>query len=453
MSSKEYISYLPYKSVDLYFIFSFLFDFIGSYEKIVNRLEELGWDQGPPQDRQGRPPFLGIKRRVRVRETKKYLATSLSCQLIKNDDGPWRLFYNEMDHSNSKSNNVNIKDHPDEFEVGMEAWSRLFDNGAGSITFKVSLEDNVNFRRIYEAHSLSQRMYEKEKTYAKLQLKKDKAKNNKTNLFKIFSNLITDLESKINKNENLVGLQDSEVMDLKADDIEAQNPYVLSVIELDDSRDFTQFFKKPSSETPECKELAAILFRLVYPFDFFKNLRCEINNVRIPHELLEDGPYIQNYAWDSRTLMWFSKTSSLFACCDKSIIPAIVIKNSLLDVLEILRTRWHMSILINAQLDLDLENFCPQASSKNLEILEKLNKRRRRFASYLHDPLPYIFEGGSVSEIASVAAEEMQLNELRHMTIEKFATLDKLHADQMKIVQLRDFKSYDRILSKYSQKG
>ena len=118
-----------------------------------------------------------------------------------------------------------------------------------------------------------------------------------------------------------------------------------------------------------------------------------------------------------------------------------MIKNSLLNTLEIIRTRWHMSILINAQLDLDLENFLTEASSKNFEILVNLNKRRKRFASFLHDPLPYSFEGGSVSEIARIAAEEMQLAELRNMTIEKFATLDKLHADQMKIVRLREFGS------------
>lgn len=429
MSSEKNVSYLPYKSVDIYFIFSFVFDFIGSYEKIINRLEKLGWAQGIPQDRQGRPPFLHIKRKVGSRESNKYLLTSISCQLITGNNGPCKLFYNEKDRTTEK-------EYTDKFDVGLEAWGRLFDNGAGSITFRVTIENDVNFRRIYEVHSLNQRMYEKSETFARLQWK-----NNKEDLFNIFSRLIYEVESNINEHEYLVELQDREIMNIDAVDIEAQNPYVLSVIELSDSIYSTKLFDMSSPDKPQCKELAAILFRLVYPSDFFENLLHQLTHVRIPSELLSDTKTIQNYAWDDRVLMWFSKTSSLFACTDKEKVPAVLIKNSLLNTLEIIRTRWHMSILINAQLDLDLENFLTEASSKNLEILVNLTKRRKRFASFLHDPLPYSFEGGSVSEIARIAVEEMQLAELRNMTIEKFATLDKLHADQMKIVRLREFGS------------
>jgi hypothetical protein len=343
------------------------------------------------------------------------------------------LFYSDKDR-------ISGEKHDDEFEVSLEACGRLFENGSGSVTFKVTLENDVNFRRIYETHSLNQRMFDKKETFSMLQLD-----NKKEELFKIFSRLVRELESEINKKEHLAELQDCEIMDLDATDIEAQNPYVLSVIELDDSRDWTQIFQKASPDTLECKELAAILFRLVYPADFFQDLRNRLAHVRIPSELLDDSNHIQNYAWDDHVLMWFSKTSSLFACSDKKRVPAVLIKNSFLDTLEIIRTRWHMSILINAQLDQDLEHFSAVASTDNLDVLDTLNKRRKRFASFLHDPLPYSFEGGSVSNIAKVAAEAMQLSELKNMTIEKFETLDKLHEDQMKIVRLRDFESYDRI--------
>jgi hypothetical protein len=144
--------------------------------------------------------------------------------------------------------------------------------------------------------------------------------------------------------------------------------------------------------------------------------------------------------------MWFSKTSSLFACSDKKRLPAGLIKNSFLDTLEIIRTRWHMSILINAQFDQALENIRLHASTDNLYVLEKLVHLRKRFASFLHDPLPYSFEGGSVSSIAEFAEEAMQIPKLKDMTIEKFTTLDRLHADLMKLIKLRDFESYLEIL-------
>lgn len=429
MSSQAYQSYLLYKSVDIYFIFSFVLDFVEPYEKIVEHLEKLGWQQGRPPDRRGRPPFLHIKRKIKSSESPKYLSTSISSLLLP--PGTFKLYYNEnVQHSDEKDG------HSDEFNVGMEAWGRLFDNGAGCITFKVTLENDVNFRRIYEAHSLNQRMYKKEDSFSRLMWNGEK-----TDLFNIFLKLIDKVLSNLNKIQEHVVLQDKEIMDLDADDIESQNPYVLSVIERHVSEKEKQICEMKSSSEPECKELAAILFRLVYPYDFFQDLKNQITNVRIPSELISKNGNIRNYAWDARNLMWFSKTSSLFACTDKERIPAVLIKNSLLDTLEIIRTRWHMSILINAQLDLDLENFRPEASEKNLEILENLNKRRKRFASYLHDPLPYNFEGGSVSEISRVASEGMQLAELRNMTIDKFETLDKLHSDLMKLIELRRINS------------
>lgn len=425
MSSQEYQSYLPYKSVDLYFIFSFVLDFVESYETIVERLEELKWRQGRPPDRRGRPPFLHIKRKVKSSDSPKYLSTSVSSRLLPPKS--FKLYYNEKDR------------HSDEFNVGMEAWARLFDNGAGSVTFKVTLEDDVNFRRIYEAHSLNQRMFEKEDTFSRLMWN-----GKKTDLFNIFSELVENLVSDLNSSREFVVLQDEEIMDFDAEDVESQNPYVLSVVELqapEEGEEAKAIGDVASPEESRYKELAAILFRLVYSYSFFDNLKGHIINVKIPSDLLDESGRVRNYAWDKRSLMWFSKTSSLFACNSKDDVPAVLIKNSLLDTLEIIRTRWHMSILINAQLDLDLENFRAVASEMNLEILKNLNRLRKRFASYLHDPLPYSFEGGSVSEIADVASRGMQLAELRNMTIDKFATLDKLHADQMKLVELHRINS------------
>lgn len=422
MSLEKNASYLTYKSVDIYFIFSFVFDFLGTYEKIVGRLVELGWDQGIPHDRQGRPPFLHIKRKGN--KPNKYLSTSLSKRLFKMSS---KLFYCEND-----------KEYVDKFEVDLEICKRLFYNGAGSITIKVTLKNDVNFRRIYEIHSLSQRLHNKAKSFSKLEWNK-----NKEGLFNIFCQHITELQSGINEVGSLVELQDREIMDLDANDVNAQNPYVLSVVELDDSVDFTKYFQKASPDTSECKELAAILLRLVYPSDFFNDLRNRLAHVRIPSELLDNSNHIQNYAWDDHVLMWFSKTSSLFAYFDKNRLLADLIKNPFLDILEIIRTRWHMSILINALLDQDMEMIKTDPSSENLNVLETIIKRRKQFASFLHDPLPNSFEGGSITEICKVADREMWLSKLREITFNKFEVLDKLYEDQMRFIRIREFKSFE----------
>ncbi len=77
-----------------------------------------------------------------------------------------------------------------------------------------------------------------------------------------------------------------------------------------------------------------------------------------------------------------------------------------------------------------------QPSSNNLKLLRKLIDRRRQFAYFLDDPLPYHYEGSSVTQIIAKAEEEMWLSKLRSMTFEKLEVLDKLYQDQMEYIRI-----------------
>lgn len=437
MAAQGDTSYLTYKSVDIYFIFSFAFDFLARHEEIADRLlsPDVAWAEGLPPDRKGRPPFLTIKRQRRGGKEGSYLSTIMCKKLVEE---PAALVYTEAGSDEGP-------DFSNGFNVTVVAWGQLFDNGAGAITFQVELTEDVNFRKVYETHSLSQRMYDKAETFAKL-----KTTRGEESLSGVFHRLVSDLEKEINQDgtRRLVSLQDREVMDFGDREVEAQNPYVLTVVELDEPGSLSLFNHDQSVASLRSKEQAAILYRLVYSPDFFSDLRSNLANVKIPEELLAGDGHLRNYAWDERVLMCFAKTSSLLVTYDKKKIPTSLIQNSLLHILEIIRTRWHMSLLINAQLDQVLECFRATASGENLNVLERLTELRKRFAAFLNDPLPYAFEGGSASKIAEVAATEMQLANLRTMTIEKLATLDQLHVDQMKLVRLREFDITTKLLEK-----
>jgi hypothetical protein len=415
--------FLSYKSVDIYFIFSFALDYQdAASEPLVKRMQEAGWQEGLPLDRQGRPPFLSIKKRVG-----EALRSTTWCKLVLPRTRA-RLVYRESFSGAARA---------DQFDTHVEAWARTFDSGAGCITFKVSLDEDVTFRRIYEAHSLSQRLFDHETSYAALHIDGQEG-----NLFHFFRTFLRKEFDTDHAGEPIT-LLDEEVLDFDDAELDAQNPYVLSAVELQPGDADPHFLGKSPTKTLRFKELASILFRLVYHPSFFEDVCRNLEFVQIPSELLDDGLLLRNFSWDSRSLMCFCRTSSLFACLDdKDQVPAALIRNSLLDTLEIVRARWHMSILLNAQLDGDLEDFRKYEEGDTLFVLHQLVKRRRQFAVFLHDPLPYSFEGGSVSMVADLAAKELQLPELRRMTFEKLATLDQLHSDQMKLARLYDYQAF-----------
>jgi hypothetical protein len=110
-------SFLPYKSVDIYFIFSYALDYEdAASEALVKRMLDTDWQAGLPPDRQGRPPFLSIKKRVGGA-----LQSPTWCKPLL-PRTPARLVYRES---------VSGATRADEFDTHVEAWARTFDSGAG----------------------------------------------------------------------------------------------------------------------------------------------------------------------------------------------------------------------------------------------------------------------------------------------------------------------------------
>jgi hypothetical protein len=102
-----------------------------------------------------------------------------------------------------------------------------------------------------------------------------------------------------------------------------------------------------------------------------------------------------------------------------------------------------MNIVINALLDHDIDDIKDEALDKNLGSLRTIIKRRRQYAYFLHDPLPYRYLGGSITDIIDIAEAEMWSAKLREMTFRKFEALDKIFEDQMNFIKSAQLLKYE----------
>jgi hypothetical protein len=152
MASVNPSTFISYKSAEIYFTFSFVFEFHAPYYCIVRHLcrGAKGWSQGISSDRQGKPPFLLIKKRPAASSeaSHEYIATCIHKELdaARNADLQYRRFDN-----NSKEIVL------DKFPVKLQSLIRVADNGSGCITYRITITADTDFRRIYDVLSLSQR--------------------------------------------------------------------------------------------------------------------------------------------------------------------------------------------------------------------------------------------------------------------------------------------------------
>ena len=498
------------------------------------------WTLGSPPDRQGKPPMLVIKRRTGEKADGGYIAAEVHKKILSEEiilryyeapdnEGEEEIFSTEKEGGQETmprdcQHNSSYK-LPAPYPVDAEAYIRIGDNGAGCITFKISItkdkHESVTFRRINHVLSLNQRYFTQEEGISKLIFnsgdKSDFIKDNpiilqkypKINtsyselesgivLFDLFAFILEKIEQEINsplkvintklksrkthghnllshddmgfisgsisgyherylsntlkKPLNFVSILDKKIMDFRSQDQVSQNPYVITIIEIEDKSFWEDFNKGKLSIEEKAKvkekikyqhkEMSAILFRMLYRDRILWKGACKtLKNVRIPYELRNSRGFLKNYAWDSNILICLSRVSSLFVCANKSKNPEKFIRKTLLDSLEILRARWHMSIVLNALLDQDIGTIKEKGSSDNFKVLEKLIKRRKQFAYFLDDPLPYHYEGSSVTQIVDDADEKLWLSKLREMTFEKLEVLDKYY---LNLVERSRASGFDR---------
>lgn len=226
-----------------------------------------------------------------------------------------------------------------------------------------------------------------------------------------------------------------------------QTPYALSIIELDepDYRDFEDFQKKDT-----IKELGAIACRLSsendkieteflklkreYIFDSLGFYKCQFDDEK------KDGIRLKNYSHHADLFYSIGKRGALAITPDLNCNPSYYAIPTLLNLVEILRSRWHLGSIVNLKLDDTLQLI---ARSKNLEIvLDDIFLCRVLFGFFLQNPAPYLFDGGAITEIAEAGDETFWLKKLTLETERKFEVLDKLLKDQLERKRLNSLMDY-----------
>lgn len=402
-------SYSPieYRRVTVSFIYSFLLS-IPNFEEFGKVLvSKGGWTTDPPKSRRGLVP--GIR-----------LSTAL-----------WKC---EVSRSVSLFNSTKA-----DLKATLESIWRISENGGCTITLSLTLGNTSappTIADIYLTLALIQRTYD---DLVLTNIRTDVGSEVKT-LFELFSEQAHDLLSKARDS----GAQLSDVVHQKADldSDEWQVPYVVTVCDVThDGNNSTWWGSGPPSKelhalTLRWKEVATILLRLVDGENYLDP--ADLAHVRIPPCSDVPGVDMSNYAWNDKLYIGFHPRSAILICNDQEIRPSSFMIPSLIDLCEVIRIAWHTGIVLNASLDRIICSIQVKEAIP-LDVLQQIIELRKLWALHLNDPSVYRFDGGSVTAVARVARDTMQLNHFEHLTSRKFEVLDSLCTDQMRVHRINQY--------------
>ena len=335
---------------------------------------------------------------------------------------------------------------------------RLFESGAGTCTFTIYLSqlNKITFEDINHVIHLAQNVQQianSNHATNSFLLNKRVISNKNNTLFSEFypkhadcNNLISlnDLFSKILmdpprwfpkgwRSKNL--WFDKRILGNTEKIYNWQSPYVFTVAEIEE-KDFQTLIDKPKDDT--IKEIATIAGKLTLEnskvkedfkylkreyiantFGYFKDFKRNKDEA--------DTIGLRNFSHHKKLFYTISKRGGIALSSDFSQNPGYFVIPSLINVIEILRTRWHLGNIVNISLDDAIQK---AALSDKLDVvLNDIFKCRALFALFLQDPVPYLFDGGAITELAEFAEKEFWLIKLRDDTYRKFQALDYLIND------------------------
>ena len=482
MSTKEKITYLDYDSISAYFTYSFIVDINDSnYPKFVEKALGKKWKSGIPESR------IGV--------------TSITSPLFKSDQNDWdgsedtnqlknisnkdnsNVIYNELSiFKELEEECFNCTFHQDGsndiiFKVSIEPVMRIFFNGSGCLTFKVSYSDqnetDLKWIHIKSLLALSKRS--KNADFSKLS--KENSKPDEKNLYELFIKELTNQVKSLELTLECDSIEQWDYYILKKfnDGWSPQNPNVYLDIQVNDTQIFEEYSteisnyeslykkhlelsdlllniipesdKEPTIQTSNYEslykkhlELSNLLLNIIPESD--KEPTIQINNTKIPISISDKNQLIKNLAWDRRLFISILRQISFHISNNNDKPKDNYIHRSILDAVELLHARWFFNITMNSLLDQEINRIKLKPSSNNLEILENLIKKRKLFAYFLHDPISYRYWGGAVTDLVNEAEKHLWINKLKEMTYRKFQIIDQLYDDHMEYLKM---ESYNKI--------
>lgn len=222
---------------------------------------------------------------------------------------------------------------------------------------------------------------------------------------------------------------DPDVLYTKDPKQDFQTPFVFTAAEVE-RNSFLRHRKSPTID--HARELGSILCKLTldnrHIREHYLNLSDDYITTVLPFNKMRGG--LVNLCLDRRLFFALSRRGAIALTSSFKDIPSCFVIPSLLNLCEILRARWHLGSIVNIKLDEALQlasGVDPEISPSH--VLEELFKWRALFASFFRDPVPFLFDGGSITEIAEIAEQQLWLAKMRDEVARKFAILDRMIED------------------------
>jgi len=209
-----------------------------------------------------------------------------------------------------------------------------------------------------------------------------------------------------------------------------QAPFVITIAQVDEPS-FIRFRQQPTLD--DTREVASIMCKLTLDnrsikSDFLNLSEDYITNV-INFNPNRNG--LLNYCLDRRLFFSFSKRGAIAIASNLNALPACFVVPSFINLLEILRARWIACCILNMEVDdlidrLDGHHIKKVSDPKTIDSLVEL---RQLYTRFLRDPMPYLFDGGSVTEIAQRAVVELDMDRLSRAIHGKMQIVDAMRQD------------------------
>ncbi len=426
---------LTFNNVDVYFIYSFLMNIERTLPDLCSELRKAArgnganWTYTKPESRAGVSSNLKLENKDReiFKELKATRAT-----FSTNRDGKEK-----------------------EYRVKFGILSRISGTGTGTVTIKISLnnKNNIDSMDIHNILNLIDTGVYNVEDIPHLNVegfphsKNNEEKEGEHKSLKLFGYFGNECESL--KIENFSKWLDTELINSE-EARDWQNPYVVIVGDLkekllNDSKMWWKLSEKELRSANETKskmkveETVTLLLRFLMGKEFIKNRKHDL--VHLPEGLQGKDTYLENFSWYNNIFIGFHSRASLILKIDDELKTGTMITKSLLDLMETLRARWHISVGLNELLDKDIATLKEEPSEDNLNFLKILINRRKQYTSFLGDSTAYTWEGGIVGDVCRRARRVFLLDHLTRMTTDKFNMVEKLYEDQMDYIRKIEFKN------------
>jgi hypothetical protein len=345
-----------------------------------------------------------------------------------------------------------------EIEISLELTIRLFENGGGVATFLAKPVGQLDFIGLHTLLRLAANVDRGEGTEGEKEthdhltaafidisqlsadasdLLPNESRESPTfgwgyiSLHDVFRRLISIKHPRLPEKAPEIWI-DNESLDTTDVHQDFQTPFVFIVGEVEE-KEYWIVTEGPSRE--QSQKIASLVCKLTLDNRHIERDYGYISEdyMRAALPFSETRRALANLCLDRRLFFTTSRRGCIALTPDLVGLPSYFVIPSLLNLVELLRVRWHLSSIVSTRLDRAIAQLSLGSDERPEEILRSLFRWRAMFGSFLRDPIPILFDGGSVTDVAEVAEKQHWLPQLLVETERKLDCLERLLRDKLNV--------------------